>query len=139
MIDWRWLIPLSLAAGAGIGWSLCQQRMRALCGRCQRALRMDEWEGAALVDGGTIPPPSLPLPSSAQTQELARLRELVPSPGLVRRAAEYAARVAFVDSSDVASVDSDTLLALAARIEAAGTGAVTVPPAWEQTPTWRET
>ena len=39
-------ILLALAAGAGIGWSLCQQRTRALCGRCQRALRMDEdeWE-----------------------------------------------------------------------------------------------
>ena len=72
-------------------------------------------------------------------RELALLRGLVPSPGLLRRAAEYAARVAFVDSSDVASVDSDTLLALTTRIEAAGTGAVTVPPAWEQTPTWRET
>ena len=38
-------ILLSLAAGAGIGWSLSRQRMRALCGRCQRALKMDEeWE-----------------------------------------------------------------------------------------------
>ena len=37
-------ILLSLAAGAGIGWSLSQQRMRALCVRCQRALKMDEGE-----------------------------------------------------------------------------------------------
>ena len=44
MIDWRWLILLSLVVGAGIGWSLCQQRMRALCVRCQRALKMDEGE-----------------------------------------------------------------------------------------------
>ena len=135
-------ILLSLAAGAGIGWSLCQQRMRALCGHCQRALKMDEdeWEGAALVDGGTIPPPSLPLPSSAQTQELARLRELVPSPGLLRRAADalhYAAAGRGIDGN-VAALLFRRLEELAARIEAAGAGAEPVPPAWEQTPTWRE-
>ena len=37
-------ILLSLAVGASIGWFLCQQRMRALCVRCQRALKMDEGE-----------------------------------------------------------------------------------------------
>jgi len=50
MTDWPAIllgILLSLAAGLCIGWFLCQQRMRMLCRRCQRALKMDEgeWEG----------------------------------------------------------------------------------------------
>ena len=141
MIDWRWLIPLSLLVGASIGWSLCQQRMRALCVRCQRGLKMDEWEGAALVDRGTIPPPSLPLPSSAEAQELARLRELVPEAWLVRWAAgmlAYLIRTQPTDNDTIALEWVQRLYALATRIEAAGTGAESVAPAWEQTPTWRE-
>ena len=35
MIDWRWLIPLSLAVGASIGWSLSRQR----AARAQARLR----------------------------------------------------------------------------------------------------
>ena len=141
MIDWRWLIPLALVAGASIGWFLCQQRMRALCVRCQRALKMDEdeWEGAALVDRGTIPPPSLPLPSSAEAQELARLRELVPSPGLVRRMADdadhmgdrYATEASLgvpgaAENERQSRIDDKTARALAARIEAEGAGAESV-------------
>ena len=51
-------ILLSLAAGAGIGWFLCQQRTRALCGRCQRGLRMDgdEWEGVGEDDDASVLP-----------------------------------------------------------------------------------
>ena len=47
-------ILLSLAVGASIGWFLCQQRMRALCVRCQRALKMDEW--GPMADDEPVPP-----------------------------------------------------------------------------------
>ena len=46
MTDWLAYLAgviLALAFGGWFGWSLCQQRTRALCGRCQRALKMDEW------------------------------------------------------------------------------------------------
>ena len=84
-------ILLPLAAGAGIGWSLCQQRA---------------------------------------ARELARLRALVPSPGLLRSLAYCA--------DGVVPVYAEAARDLAARIEAAGAGAESVAAAWDQTPTWRE-
>ena len=112
MIDWRWLILLSLAAGAGIGYGIGQQRA---------------------------------------ARDLARLRELVPSPGLLRRMADdadhmgdrYATEASLgvpgaAENERRSRIDDKTARDLAARIEAAGAGAVTVPPAWEQTPTGRE-
>ena len=78
LTDWPAIllgILLSLAAGAGIGWFLCQQR-------------------------------------AARAQ--ARLRELVPSPGLLRSLAYCA--------DGVVPVNAEAARDLAARIEAAGEG-----------------
>ena len=78
-------------------------------------------------------------------RNVVRLEALVPSPGLLRRAAEYAEWLIAERPGRMYSglpkqenVDAKALLALAARIEAAGEGAVPVPVAWEQTPTRRE-
>jgi len=38
VIDWRWLIPLAGLVGAGIGWSLCQQRAARDLARLRRRL-----------------------------------------------------------------------------------------------------
>ena len=86
MIDAWSAILLSLAVGAGIGWSLCQQRA---------------------------------------ARDLARLLELVPSPGLLRWAAEalhYAAEGRGIDGNIVPLLFR-RLEELAARIEAAEEGA----------------
>jgi len=70
-------------------------------------------------------------------RDLARLRLLVPSPGLLRRAAAFAGGYGVMVRNPANATEmAAQLRTLAARIEAAGV--VSVPPAWEQTPTGRE-
>ena len=76
-------------------------------------------------------------------RDLALLQTLVPEPGPLDRMAALVETHILTWPQDprreLAQEQAQQLRALAARIEAAGTGAVSVPPAWEQTPTWRET
>ena len=53
---WIALLACTLAAFIGYCWGrdVAQQRTRALCVRCQRALRMDEWDPVA--DDEPVPP-----------------------------------------------------------------------------------
>ena len=59
-------------------------------------------------------------------RNVVRLEALVPSPGLLRRAAGACRTTTRYD-------EADALDDLAARIEAAGAGAESVPPAWTST------
>ena len=98
---------------------------------------MDEWVGYAGMILGIV----IALVGAARfgyslahqqaARDLARLRSLVPEARLLRDAA------AVCRSWNWYSTASQLKL-LAARIEAAGAGAESVPTAWEQTPTRRE-
>ena len=70
-------------------------------------------------------------------RELAREQSLVPEPGLLRRAVAFAGGYGVMVRNPANATEmAAQLRTLAARIEAAGV--VSVPPAWEQTPTGRE-
>ena len=82
----------------------------------------------AVLFGGAV---GVFLAQQHAARDLARLRLLVPEARLLRDAA------AVCRSWNWYSTASQLKL-LAARIEAAGAGAESVPTAWEQTPTRRE-